>query len=570
MQFSDLFKKGLLGYQPIFFPNGVISGAGYQFFHNFRNADNNIGKTKKNIDDVTSKSFNKMQVGNLYIPKTIQDSSEFDTKFYFSIDENELIQFTEDNLVLLNIYKHFALESLNILNSNNSKINSMIEVGCNTAVFPSIFSKAGVALCNGADIVDYSPVIDLLEEIEDVKIDFYHMDGDTENVWDNLPKSDLVWSYAVMLHQSNPLEHITRLASLAKKAIFIMTLVKPKEWEDKDELGIKYLSSNSYYTADFPNCFDMTVMSPGLIKYSLKRLGFNNIVEIKYPKITKVNQSGLDDWLSMHCFYLAYRDSEKTEEELDDYTVETERSPYDNDYASVYIGYSNSIILLDKKYYIVKKGIKLDDTEIKISFASLNKALIYIKNLDEEKNPKAHIVKKIDKYNIVEYKNYFYLCKKDLLVDDDFLDMYLTLSVVDSLDKWLNLISLIGEKGIENLLNMQESFYLINDFTDDICTIKTEQDTYEAYQVTCIDGIDIKLYKFFSSNSLDDVLKEIKIKKLKSSMFTFMEDDIIYTHVDGTIIKRNSLNNFQVLSGINGDVLQESNNMEGAWSYFID
>src|ERR1700704_626911 len=164
MDLKNLIKQGLLGYQPIFFPNGVITGTGLQFFGNLRRmrASTIAGETvKSQKGDVLglktdSSNFNLGRLGNLYVPTELGDRSEFDSEFYYCIDESGLDIFAKYNLVLTDMYRYFAFKAMEIAASRSCGIESMMEVGCNTCLFPMAFAEAGIRICHGSDIVDYS------------------------------------------------------------------------------------------------------------------------------------------------------------------------------------------------------------------------------------------------------------------------------------------------------------------------------------------------------------------------------------------------------------------------------
>lgn len=109
MEFKQLIKKGLLGYQPIFFPNGVISGTGFQFFGNLRAMRASAGALKGAGETrITSSgfrandqfNFNRGRLGNLYVPPDQGDTSEFNSEFYYCVDQDDLQHFARYNLIL--------------------------------------------------------------------------------------------------------------------------------------------------------------------------------------------------------------------------------------------------------------------------------------------------------------------------------------------------------------------------------------------------------------------------------------------------------------------------------------
>ncbi len=495
LSFKTLIKKGLLGYQPVFFPNGVISGAGYQFFGNLRKthmqmlasdipSENVIASDSRNIQVKSSVTFNQGRFGNLYIPAAIGDRSEFNTEFYYCVAEDELEDFVRDNLVLLEMYEYFANSALKLYKEKFRTIDSMIEIGSNTCVFPFVFSKAGVEICHGADIVDYTDVVGVLSEMYAGNVTFHHMQDDSDETWKNLPKADLVWSYAVLLHQSNPLAHLTRLAALAKKAMFIMTLSEPSEWKSTDDLAIRYLSANSYYNADFPNCFDVTIVSPALLKYSLNRLGFSNILEIPNPLLGLLDEIGqfqLNGWMKKHCFYLAMRDAPKDERDLNDYSVATERSPFKGENVLVYEGNYHNIILMDSKYFIVPHGESLVDSRPRKNsqcFSSLTNAIIQLNELATEKTPVPLQVRALRRYKLIRYKKRIYLLRNGDTFDFPRDSNLHVLHSLDSVDKWDQLLALVDEADIQNIQG------IVVDCISNFLILRSAGGTYSAVPVS--------------------------------------------------------------------------------------
>jgi len=157
MGLSSWLKKGLLGYQPIFFPNGLISGTGFQFFGNLRSmraATKPLDSTpviddSAGIKENASFNFNQGRLGNLYIPPGFGDGSNLDSEFYYCVDDAELEHFARYNLALIEMYEYFAKSALAVASEQGWGLDSMIEIGANTCLFPLIFSKEGVADCHG-------------------------------------------------------------------------------------------------------------------------------------------------------------------------------------------------------------------------------------------------------------------------------------------------------------------------------------------------------------------------------------------------------------------------------------
>lgn len=517
MNFKELLKKGLLGYQPIFFPNGVVSGTGYQFFGNFRLAE------ETPVEDSSSQSgfaysneakFNPRRLGNLYIPPEVRGLEEFDTECYYRIADNELPQFVADNLLLKRVYQYFVAKTLETAGAEQVRLDSMLEVGSNTCLFPLEFSKSGVAVCHGADIVDYSDVVSVLSVLNDAPVEFHPMRDDSETTWQSLPKVDLVWSYAVLLHQSNPLVHLTRLAAKARKAIFVMTNCGGEgDWGNPDDMAIKYCSANSYYAAGFPNCFDVTIVSPALIRFSLLRLGFSRVLELPPPEFDHTSETEHEkfkSWMKVFRCFLAFRDAPLDDESLDDYSVETERSPYNGEEVRVHRGCHNNVFLKNGRYFIVPHGCWIASDHHKLrSFASLPRAIAHLEQLAEEIRPFPIPVDEIDGYPLMRYRNLYYLCPSRTFVDPGREDELENLHVLDSVDKWKALRS---RTGIAALLAQS---YRVRDLVNDVCIVRIADGDYRAF---LIEADATPRESVAASASLPEIRRRVVTAELLASM----------------------------------------------------
>jgi len=613
MELKDLIKKGLLGYQPIFFPNGVISGAGFQFFGNLRNmrasdpkagSAQPVGRERLSFGVDDSDNFNRGRLGNLYVPLAYGDRSEFDSQFYYCVEEGDVGHFARYNLALLEMYRYFVSESLKLAATRGCRVESMIEVGSNTCLFPLAFKEAGVAECHGADIVDYSPVVDLLSEMKKQHVSFHHMKDDSEASWRSLPKADLVWSYAVVLHQSNPLAHLTRLASLARKAIFVMTICEPEEWRSEKDLGIRYLSANSYYNADFPNCFDVTVVSPELVRYSLKRLGFGNIFEIPNPSFDSLDRTGqadLDYWMKKHCFFLAFRDGTRDADALNDYSISTERSPFKGENVLVHTGFHHNVVLSSSRYFIVAHGKPLDPgASDSKSFSSLSNAMEYLGGLQDERSPYPIQVRSLKSHNLIRFKNRFYLCPHGRSVDfNDPADLA-RLSSMDTLEKWDKVFSVLDEAAVASLEGQ------IAEIVGNIVIVGSDDGVFHARRLEDLDRarnfsksagrlgalgrlarktMDRKEHagaagpdqdaqqggiEKISSTSLRSVIRKVSAGMLLDSMRDAGSGEVIlYRHPDGRLLKRTVAGQIQVQDEKRGSVLSAHDDLEKAWGAIL-
>lgn len=578
MGFSSWMKKGLLGYQPIFFPNGLISGTGFQFFGNLRNmraATQPLGSPPPVVDDSAgikenaSFNFNQGRLGNLYIPPGFGDRSNLDTEFYYCVDDAELEHFARYNLALLEMYEYFGKSALAVASEQGLSLDSMIEIGANTCLFPLIFSKEGVADCHGADIVDYSEVVNLLSEIQGNSLSFHHMTDDSDQTWKALPKADLVWSYAVLLHQSNPLAHLTRLASLAKKAIFIMTLCDPEDWKSDQEMAIRYLSANSYYNADFPNCFDVTIVSPALIKYSLQRLGFSKIIEISHPDFDLLDDTSRADlkyWLNKHCFFIAFRDDVKGDVALNDYSVSAERSPYRGNNVLVHSGFHNNVVLSNQRYFIVPHGAPFagDGTDIHLqSFSSLTNAMKALDELPTEVDPQPLLIRALKRSNLIRYKKRNYLSPHGLNVDFKDEQQLLRLSSLDSVEKWDAILASMGEEGVNKLEGA------LVDFIDDTCIIRANNNQYKALNLTKNSEPGSRQPDMMSS-SYSEIVRKVTVGSMLSSIENNCGQEVqLYRTNDGRQLRMSRFGQLNIICEGTGKELSKHDSLDEAWRQIL-
>lgn len=556
MDFKELLRKGLLGYQPMFFPNGVITGTGYQFFGNLRQAGRE--KQFRAVAENESQRFNPRRLGNLYVPPDLGSDADYDTDCYFRIEADELPQFVADNLRLQEVYRHFVRAALAAAGEAGCPIGSMIEIGSNTCLFPLEFARAGVPTCHGADIVDYSDVVSGLAALHGATVNFHPMRDDSDDTWRALPKADIVWSYAVLLHQANPLAHLTRLASLARRAIFVMTNCGDDEdWRSDEDLAIRYRSANSYYAAAFPNCFDISIVSPALVRFSLQRLGFSRVIELgvpNFPDDTPEDRKCFADWMKLHRCFLAFRDTPLADDALDDYSVESERSPYNGQDVRAYRGNHNNIFLRNGRYFIVPHSCWLAENHAELrSFAHLSNAIAYLHDLPEELKPYAITVREGDTYLLKRYRNRFYFFRKADDVDLSNTTACQGLHVLDSVDQWDRLLSYLSPVALASLPGT------ICDFINDFIILHRGGDDYSARRISP-DGVFDAPFVFGASAA------EVRQHVVATALLDSLEPDggcVLYTGADLSLVHLDG--DFVVRMAESGKIISRHRHCEDAW-----
>jgi hypothetical protein len=441
----------------------------------------------------------------------------------------------------------------------------MIEIGSNTCLFPLEFSRLGVRDCHGADIVDYSDVVAVLAALNDAPIHFHHMRDDSNETWAQLPKADLVWSYAVLIHQANPLVHLTRLASMARKAIFVMTNCGDDDsWGSPNDMAIKFQSANSYYAAAFPNCFDVTIVSPELMRFSFQRLGFSRVLELPCPVFehsSVAERESLNGSMKMRRCFLAFRDVPLSDDALDDYSVETERSPYNGQDIRVHRGYHNNIFLKNSRYFVVPHGqwIATDHERLR-SFGSLSRAISYLEQLEEELSPFPVLVRELDGHRLMRFRNEFYLCSTEASIDFEREGDREALHLLDSLEKWTSLLSRTS------IWSLSGQEWVIRDFINDACVVQTPSGHYVAYRIRR-DGVLAEVVA--RASSLADIRRSVIVGELLGPKMPTETIAQLYYRADGKALERGP-DGFLVRGLDTGEIISTHARYEDAWQAFLD
>lgn len=370
---SNCMRSGLLGYQPIFFENGIVLGTGLQFFHA---SDKKLTKTLKNSADLPNHLL-----GNIYIPPNLKDKIQVpDSDFYLPVAEENKNLFIKYNQLLSDLYKYLVNAVFHELREQSAKVDSVTELGGNTGLFGSMCLEHVEDVTN-ADIVDYSDALRVIAKYGNyIAPKFHKIESLRSCDVANIPVSDLGWSYAVAVHQSNPMIHICDLSSISRKACLFMTPIGLPGELEQHELLLKFKSTNSYYQTKFPNNFDVTFMSDALIKFSLEKVGFDKIIEIKFPDFIP------SLWSEQHKCYLAIRNEHKAPS-VYDFSRDAERDGGEiTDPEQITLSRQSvhsNIIRYQNYYYIIPHGMMPDDSFFKDSkkWSNLNQALDHLDGL---------------------------------------------------------------------------------------------------------------------------------------------------------------------------------------------
>lgn len=236
--------KKILGYQPFIISDNVQTGIAYAFLYG---EGSPMVMEKDNVSEIEWKKF---------------------------VDANARMRKMYDDWISATCAIAGDLSRL-----------SVIDTACNTGYFLYRFWGKGVRNCVGHDRGDCTAAIRFMNSITGYNIRFVHEPYNplTHRI-EGCPKHDIVVSSAIMCHLSDPLNYISFLASITRKALLLHTRVS-----DEDGYIISYGKSNRYYKGDpFPVCFDNNVtVSRDLLFESLHLAGFQLIQEIEYS----------DEWL---------------------------------------------------------------------------------------------------------------------------------------------------------------------------------------------------------------------------------------------------------------------------------
>jgi len=247
---AELAVSGLICYQPFIFSDNLITGAGYEF-----------AKVKEGA-------------GMIYCPQLPPSTTTYKNAKRHLIDPAILDEFRNYNDSLRVLYE--SMLDLIVEKVGDPRDLTYADVGSCTGYFPLSLAKRGAKEAVGYDVVDYAPTYELLNQILGTNAKFKRAAYDHElGTVPGAGTFDVVLSIALLVHMSDPLRHLAFLGKIARKALFVWTFTSNAE---EDEMVNRYTSINRYYeTARFPYCFDMTQLSPGLLRRSLEAMGFTEI-----------------------------------------------------------------------------------------------------------------------------------------------------------------------------------------------------------------------------------------------------------------------------------------------------
>lgn len=247
---KELVIRGLLQYQPYIFADDLEVGVGYEI-------------------------INGEFTGMAYYP-TIEPHKLNSPELNRIIFKGNKNNFSKCNKMLEAMYDHFINTICNKLGDITE--TTFADIGCNSGYFPLSFCLRGAKEAAGYDRENYTDTINLLNEILGTNVKFYNSayDGNIQEIPD-FPQYDTIISIAVLCHLSDPLQHLSFLGAVARKALFVYTPVTRE-----NDYCIRFGEPNKYYKKDgFPFCFDNNVrLSAKLLRKCFELMGFAEIYEI--------------------------------------------------------------------------------------------------------------------------------------------------------------------------------------------------------------------------------------------------------------------------------------------------
>lgn len=268
----QLALRGLLNYQPYIFDDSLAVGAG-------------LSIVAGHLHDTPL----------VYCPDVKPEEVDADYLRRTFVRPEQKTEFFSANERMRRFYDGTIDQICSALGTPTGK--SVLDVGCNSGYFPIAFARRGAAKVVGLDRVDYSSTINLLNKLSQTNVEFRHWSYDG-NI-DATEQFDLVMSVAVLVHLSDPLQHLAWLGATAQTALFVFTTC-----HDDDDYSIKYRAVNQYYKDRFPYCFDVCTLSRKLLRLSLERMGFTKIIEIATPA-----DSMSESWGRLHFSALGMREN---------------------------------------------------------------------------------------------------------------------------------------------------------------------------------------------------------------------------------------------------------------------
>ena len=137
-----------------------------------------------------------------------------------------------------------------------------------------------------------------------------------------------------------------------------------------DKLSMEFISSNAYYSSPFPENFDVTVMSHELLKFSLKKVGFDEVVNIDFPEHLPAG------WSRRHKCYLGIR-TESKQPSIFEFSRSPDRCPVsstdaDTSMSLAFAGKNANVVVFKKIYYVIPHGDTPSELDLPKNYQPIN------------------------------------------------------------------------------------------------------------------------------------------------------------------------------------------------------
>jgi SAM-dependent methyltransferase len=217
-----------------------------------------------------------IQTGVAYEWLYPQEAGSRYVAFRKAMSPTEWEHFGEANAALRRMYDEWIEEICRAA----PQAATALDIACSSGYFLQKLALQGYRDCVGYDVLDKTEAFAFLNGVLGTGTRFVRQ---PYNSWTHtIPgcrPADVVIASAILLHISDPLYFLKFLGDMAKKLLFLFTRVVEAE-----EYVVVYGTPNMYdKDAPFPLGFDNNnFISTGLLEYSLRQVGFRNIIELPH------------------------------------------------------------------------------------------------------------------------------------------------------------------------------------------------------------------------------------------------------------------------------------------------
>ena len=198
-QAKALAVEGLLTYQPFVFSPDFEVGVGYEF-----EADSYVGLVY--YPDIDANLLKSPQLSRLIVsPDNYAPYHAANRRL--AADYDYLVDRISDAV-------------------GGAAGNTFLDVGCNVGYFPQSFAQRGAKIAAGCDRQDFSRTFSLPNAINGRDVSYLAAWYEpSRHTIEGLEPFDVVTSLAMVCHVADPLHLLSAMGKLARKAIFVWTLI---------------------------------------------------------------------------------------------------------------------------------------------------------------------------------------------------------------------------------------------------------------------------------------------------------------------------------------------------------